>query len=204
MCVSMCVFMYFAVCVHAKYCTSRYAYAWRSDVDFGLSLDGVHFIYWVMASPWTQHSLIGLVQLASLLPVVSCFHFPSVGVTGRILCSHHIYVGSRDQNSDSQAVQWAYFNHWAMVSSPNLLNYYSTIGHSVCFTLFVWDKVSLCNPGWPGTLGFCRTSWPWTFHDPPLSATRVLGWQLDTCVTTSGLVVTLLENKKFWFDPFSS
>jgi hypothetical protein len=47
------------------------------------------------------------------------------------------------------------------------------------FSLFFWDRISLCSQGWPGT--HCSPDWPWT-QDPLASVFWVLGLQI--CITT--------------------
>lgn len=93
--VHVCIYVCFYV--FGCMCACR-AYAWRPDVDFGISLDDCP-LYSLSCSLSLDPALTHEASLANQLAL----HFPSVGVTGRILCSHCIYVGSMDPNSDSQA-----------------------------------------------------------------------------------------------------
>ena len=58
-----------------------------------------------------------------------------------------------------------------------------------CILLLSWDRVSLCNPGCPGTHS---VNWAvLEFRDLPASASQVLG--LKVCTTTAQLHITILK-----------
>jgi hypothetical protein len=63
-----------------------------------------------------------------------------------------------------------------------------------CFVLFFRDKVSLCNPGDPGTHSVDQAGLE--LRSPPASASQVLG--LKACATTAQLTLLFFREIKMF------
>jgi hypothetical protein len=85
-------------------------------------------------------------------------------------------------------------NHWVLLTHTH-----THICHlfTCLFVCLFWEKVSLCNLGYPGT-GSEDQSCPWTHRHPPTSASWVLGLKVYTTIAWLIFYVLIVVIVLFW------